>query len=219
MKKTLLSMTAAVAVIGAANAGIKETCLKHPDKLMWVEKTEACVPINPCKSDNTAIKEAYCNTAFKDIQLGNWRQGATVVEEYVRSYLGISATIKELKDHGVETSLFGQDYVRAVLSDGGYMVFEFDDLSDIAGGDKYDGAAEAACLIYGGRYMSRLRAVGTGLYCRDISESGCNAVTELASKILGDVLFTGKYDDPLRATTDDGSNVLHESVCTLVVEK
>ena len=40
MKKTLLSVIAGLAVIGSANAGIKETCSEHPDKLVWVEKTQ-----------------------------------------------------------------------------------------------------------------------------------------------------------------------------------
>ena len=61
MKKTLLSITAALAVIGAANAGIKETCLEHPDKLVWVEKTQRCIPINPCESDDAEIKRVYCD--------------------------------------------------------------------------------------------------------------------------------------------------------------
>ena len=56
MKKTLLSVIAGLAVIGSANAGIKETCLEHPDKLVWVEKTQRCIPINPCKSDDREIE-------------------------------------------------------------------------------------------------------------------------------------------------------------------
>lgn len=60
MKKTLLSVIAGLAVIGSANAGIKETCLEHPDKLVWVEKTQRCVPINPCLSDDKEIHDAYC---------------------------------------------------------------------------------------------------------------------------------------------------------------
>ena len=60
MNKILLSAVAGLAVINAANAGIKETCLQHPDKLVWVEKTERCVPINPCESDDIDIHDAYC---------------------------------------------------------------------------------------------------------------------------------------------------------------
>ena len=218
MKKTLLSMTAALAVIGAANAGIKETCLEHPDKLVWVEKTQRCIPINPCKSDNTAIREAYCNTAFQNVQLGNWRQGLVVAEKYSKRYLGVDIVNTNDMYGDKDTNLFGQDYIPAKLSDGGYIVFEFDDLSDVAGGDKYDGAAEAACLIHGGRYGTQAMGDGgetlNGLYCNGISESDCKAVSSLASEILyNSVLFTGEY----HAT--DLPHMQYMNVCTLVVEK
>lgn len=72
MKKTLLSVITGLAVIGSAQAGIKETCLQHPDKLVWVEKTQRCVPINPCLSDDKEIKDAYCDdTTFANISLSN----------------------------------------------------------------------------------------------------------------------------------------------------
>lgn len=65
MKKTLLSLLAGIAVIGSASAvpspeDRKALCEKHPEKYVWVEKDQFCVPINPCESDNVEIKRAYC---------------------------------------------------------------------------------------------------------------------------------------------------------------
>ena len=209
MKKTLLSVIAGLAVIGSANAGIKETCLEHPDKLVWVEKTERCVPINTCKSSDQAIVDAYCNRVFKDVQLGNWRKGATVVEEYARNNLGVGVTIKELKNHGVDTSLFGQDYVRAVLSDGGYMVFEFDDLSDMGGADVREGAGCAACAVYGGTWSSFDGNQRTAS-CEGLSEAGCEKVAELMTELRDGALVSYSYEPFI-----DGSG----HTCFLTLEK
>lgn len=221
MKKTLLSILAGVVVIGSASAvpgpeDRERMCKQQPDKYVWVEKGNgACVEINPCKSDNADVKNAYCNTMFKDVQLGTPYEGVVVVKEYINKHLGLDIVNKKgIVRHDVDTSLFAQDYIPAKLSDGGYIVFEFDDLSDIAGGDSYEGASKAACLIYGGNYKSRLRAVSeTGFYCTDVAESDCDEVAYLASKILNGVLFTGKYDKTIQATTD--ANVFHDNVCTL----
>lgn len=192
MKKTLLSVIAGLAVINAASAvpspaDRKALCEKHPDKYVWVEKTEACVPINPCKSDSSTIQEAYCNRVFKDVQLGNWRKGATVVEEYARNNLGVGAVLI------LENSFFGQDYVRAVLDDGGYMVFEFDDLSDLGGADVREGAGRAACAVYGGAWSS-FDGNQRSASCSGVSEAGCAKVAELMTELRDGTLASHLYE-------------------------
>ena len=200
MKKTLLSVIAGLAVINAASAvpspaDRKALCEKHPEKYVWVEKTEACVPINPCKSDNSAIQEAYCIRVFKNVQLGNWTEGVVAVKAYLQKYLAVNMTSSNLKlRQQMDTSLFGQDYIPAKTSDGGYVVFEFDDLSDIAGGDSYDGAVESACIIQGGM-TTFVTTEGKGLYCLNMKETDCSDISELASSILRDVLFTSEYKE------------------------
>ena len=218
MKKTLLSVIAGLAVIGSACAAPtpadrKALCEKHPEKYVWVEKTQACVPINPCKSDNSAIQEAYCNRVFKNVQLGNWTEGVTAVKAYLQKYLAVDMTnsTRALRRE-VDTSVFGQDYIPAKTSDGGYMVFEFDDLSDIAGSDRYDGAVESSCIIQGGRY-SFVTTEGDGLYCLNMDESDCSDISELASSILRDVLFTSEYKEDFLL----GGNVYKG--CKFIVEK
>ena len=218
MKKTLLSAVAGLAVIGSVFAvpsvsDRKALCEKHPEKYVWVEKTQACVPINPCKSDNSAIQEAYCNRVFKNVQLGNWTEGVVAVKAYLQKYLAVNMMNSNLKlRHEVDTSVFGQDYIPAKTSDGGYVVFEFDDLSDIAGGDRYDGAVESACIIQGGRYAS-ITTEGNGLYCLNMDESDCSDISELASSILRDALITDKYKEDFLL----GGNVYKG--CKFTVEK
>ncbi len=214
MKKTLLSVIAGLAVINVASAAPsvadrKALCEKHPDKYVWVAKTEACVPINPCKSDSSTIQEAYCNRVFKDVQLDNWRKGATVVEEYARNNLGVGVIIKELKNHGVEAGLFGQDYVRAVLDDGGYMVFEFDDLSDLGGADVREGAGRAACAVYGGAWSS-FDGNRRSASCSGVSEAGCAKVAELMTELRDGTLVSHSYEAFV-----DGSGYS----CFLILEK
>ena len=73
MKKILLSSIAGLAVIGSACAAGPDTC--NPDKYVWVEKDELCIPKNPCKSKSDVIRNAYCSTVFKDVQLSYCRRG------------------------------------------------------------------------------------------------------------------------------------------------
>lgn len=75
MKKTLLSITAALAVCGTANAAPtveqrRAMCEDFGD--VWVETADgagACVEENPCESDDPEIVKAYCNRTFKDVSL------------------------------------------------------------------------------------------------------------------------------------------------------
>ena len=66
MKKTLLSVLAVVSVMGTASAvpsaaDRKAMCESKPDKYVWVEKNQACIPVNPCgPMEDSNIKNAYC---------------------------------------------------------------------------------------------------------------------------------------------------------------
>ena len=134
MKKTLLSMTAALAVIGAANAGIKETCLEHPDKLVWVEKTQRCVPINPCLSDDISIKDSYCNTIFDGNDLRE-----DLVEMVLDRYLS-KVMLTKGKEYNINTD---SNFVAVKTADDSYVVFDFRDISIKYGA----GGAGAASLF------------------------------------------------------------------------
>ena len=129
MKKTLLSITAALAVIGSANAGLKETCLEHPDKLVWVEKTQRCIPINPCESDDAEIKRVYCDDiTFADTSLsyGSAIQVLEIPSLYemcLGSYSGGGATINVKYPWASKPNyLAKQD-----IAEGTYKVYKFAD--------------------------------------------------------------------------------------------
>ena len=70
MKKTLLSVLAGLAVMGSASAAPtvedrKALCdiLIQKGTHVWVEKTEACIPVDPCGNGvNDTIRSAYCLT-------------------------------------------------------------------------------------------------------------------------------------------------------------
>ena len=143
MKKTLLSIGAALAVIGAANAGIKETCLEHPDKLVWVESTQRCLPINTCKSDDQDVVDAYCNRIFKDARFAQDIIGQKLVYKYVENVLGLT-----IDSTNYDTHTFGQDYIHCKLSNGGYMTFEFDNLSETSDSISMDSMYEFLPLVY-----------------------------------------------------------------------
>ena len=206
MKKTLLSVGAALAVIGSAAAVGPDTC--NPDKYVWVEKDELCIPKNPCKSKSDVIRDAYCNRTFKDVQLSNWRRGIEVVKAYLSKQRGLGM-IMDPKDYrdGVDTSLFGQDYIPAKTSDGGYIVFEFDDLSDIGGADVREGVAKAGCYIYSGRPW-RFGGQDREFACKFVSESDCSEMAKIMTDLRDGLLVISDYKE-----------YEAETVCNLTFEK
>ena len=102
MKKTLLSIGAALAVIGSACAvpsveDRKALCEKHPEKYVWVEKTQACVPIYPCSSTNQDIHDAYCDQSLMDLYVDDEAK----VRKLIQKYLGTqNVSIKYARDPG-----------------------------------------------------------------------------------------------------------------------
>lgn len=201
MKKNLLSAVAGVAVIGSAfavpNVEVsKNLCAKHPDKYVWVEKNEDCIPINPCESKNATIKEVYCNRAFEFVQLGNWRDAVKLVKAYSENVLGVRVTNTKEIAHDKDTSLFGQDYIPVKTSDGGYVMFEFDDLSDMTKSDKEAGATMGACKAFGHDYQRPYADLIKShvTLCMNVrSQKECDDIADLASDVL-DKLVKGNYE-------------------------
>ena len=191
MKKTLLSVTAALAVIGSAAAVGPDTC--NPDKYVWVEKDELCIPKNPCKSKSDVIRDAYCSVVFSDVQLSNWRKGVTVVKAYLNKRRGLDMTnVRDMWDDK-DTSFFGQDYIPAKTSDGGYVVFEFDDLSDLGGADVREGIGKAACRIYNGTWTS-FDGNARSLTCAGVSEMDCKEIANLMTELRDGNIVTAAYE-------------------------
>ena len=200
MKKTLLSVTAALAVIGSACAAPsvedrKALCEKYPDKYVWVAKDEMCVPINPCESVNMTIKEAYC-VEVNDFSFPK--------EPERLSLLLDRYTEKVLKSGVFATRELGEGYIALITLDGGYRV-----INPVKGYDNI------------GKYTSRFQeALGPALWaygykpydCSDhdykrgdidnpywiitcnITETECDDIRDFAS-LLGDYIFDNEYED------------------------
>ena len=132
MKKTLLSAVASLAVIGSACAAGPDTC--NPDKYVWVEKDELCIPKNPCKSKSDVIRNAYCITVFDGLQLPWETAGEWLAEAYIKNVLNTTGSYQNNLGRNATTHLWGNDYMDYKLYNGGYVVFEFDDLMDESAG-------------------------------------------------------------------------------------
>ena len=196
MKKTLLSVLASFLVIGSAFAvpsvdERKALCDKHPDKYVWVEKTQACVPVNPCESANSDIRAAYCAESVpvlpSDISKRN-----TIMDEYVHRVMGtVPSEIKEVSDKvvGIKTD------------DGRYIAFMYGSLSD-----------QSSCLlnlmyavsVYGHLAIDLHQMDGTetnhfllgyGDY-GDISEEEMKNIADFASRLQDDIItYSGFGED------------------------
>ena len=209
MNKILLSGLAGLAVINAAvavpsPADRRALCEKHPEKYVWVEKTETCVPINPCKSDNSSIVEAYCNKTFANVQLGNWTKGLKLARAYVERNLGTSVIGDGRRIRkNIDISTFGQDYIPCETSDGGYVVFEFDDLSDWTRSDILEGSIKGACKIFGDLGILYHIHEKNTYTCPNVdNENDCTTVAELASDV-SDRIIQSEY---VNSTNDIGES-------------
>lgn len=146
MKKTLLSVTAALAVIGSAYAVPageirKALCEKHPEKYVWVEKDEFCAPINPCESNNESIKKGYCIDDI--VTTGSLDQQLVIQEKYVENILHTSI-LQSLGLINAGTSV----YFPYKLNDGRYVVF----IGKNEGNPTGANLMGLACQVYGGDY-------------------------------------------------------------------
>lgn len=184
MKKTLLSVTAALAVIGSACAvpsveDRKALCEKYPDKYVWVAKDEMCVPINPCESGNDSIRTAYC---FDIIVLpSNKEKRNMIMDRFVHEVMHtVASDVIEISDGvvGIKTN------------DGGYIAF--------LQGSKSD---QSACLLNLMYSVSAYGHLPTDLYqetdtyillgygdLNDISSDEMTNIADFASLLLGDVI-------------------------------
>lgn len=146
----------------------KAFCEKHPDKYVWVQKTEACVPINPCLSDNFKIKHLYC------VEMPIlWHR--KLLETYI-SY-NLNTTISSFEEIG--------GYYAVKLNDGGYIVF----LPNKA----FEGNNVAEEIIYGsfwayGKYETAQFLDKNVIFSKQIdSKEMCSEIADIATLGNGSV--------------------------------
>ena len=120
MKKTLLSVLAGLTVMGSAFAAPtpedrKALCdlLIEKGTHVWVKKTQACIPINPCKSEDPDIVLGYC-ISVTPMLIEDERQAKLFLERYAQNVLKAQIT-------GIDHK---PDFTIATTSDGGYYAVE-----------------------------------------------------------------------------------------------
>lgn len=164
MKNLICGITTAAALIGTANAltteEIKQRCLQSED-YVWDAKNSLCVYKNACE-----YEPDHCNRVFKDVQVGNPEDAETLVRAYLnKNGYGVNS----ITNTGSAT--FGQDYVRVFLTDGSYIEFEFDDLSDME--FKEHIPFDAWCAAFSGTVITEDTIYG----CRGITKQECDEMS------------------------------------------
>ena len=107
-------MVAGLAVIGSAFAvpsldTQRTRCDEDPEHFVWVERTQACVPLNPCLSDVPEIVRGYCSDYYLPADTS---QQDFVIDKMLKSW-GTSLFAK--KD-------LGDGYIALITYDGRYSV-------------------------------------------------------------------------------------------------
>lgn len=107
-------MVAGLAVIGSAFAvpsldTQRTRCDEDPEHFVWVERTQACVPLNPCLSDVPEIVRGYCSEYYLPADIS---QQDFVIDKMLKSW-GTSLFAK--KD-------LGDGYIALITYDGRYSV-------------------------------------------------------------------------------------------------
>ena len=180
MKKTLLvSFLTGITFAGAAFAvptpeDRQKLCEKDPFKYVWVKKTQACVPVDPCASLNDKIQEAYC------IKAGGVANSATakeIITRYMKNVMKVD--IKSVKL--LATSTYG-----VYTSDDGYYAVIFGGYDY---GDEVKSQLNAACWAYGKKNYFYTDNGDNRYGCLDVkSQKECDNIADFASLLFGNVV-------------------------------
>lgn len=163
-----------------ARERLKSLCDKNSDKV-WVERDGVCAPKNPCDDKKY---QRYCNTDFKQVQVGSKADAAELINVYVKRK-GLDCTVGFI---GL-SSIIGQDFISCKGTD--FMVFEFDDVSESFGGEAEYNFKMGYCIALGGvlkpANISDLRrnserSSGEMVVCSAVSESECKSIGRFNTK-------------------------------------
>lgn len=145
MKKTLLLIVASLAVINVAYA-IPSMDVQQKNcedgQHVWVEKTKTCVPIHPCDSEDSSIRNAYCDEFFGYIHFDD----AAKREKLLKKYLNTNNAKVELSS--INSERMYSD-VMLVKYDGLYKEMPYGWETESFGRFV---AHIGACHLYGGDY-------------------------------------------------------------------
>ena len=154
----------------------KKFCDQHPDKFVWVEKTKACIPINPCRADDPSISSSYCVE-------GPGHASEMVYDRYIENVLGGIGVVERatLPESDPNRDMF----TSYKFVDGGYLVFGshwWDFLKEDYGALI---EIEAGCFVYGKKYRIFNMDAKQGL-CEGVdSETQCTDIADFVMLVRG----------------------------------
>lgn len=203
MKKTLLAVLAGLTVVGAASAAPtpedrKNLCdlLIQKGTHVWVPKTQACVPVNPCAKDvSDEIRKAYCLTDLAETF--NFRNGEDVMDfaeryaDATKVYFGfgdyMTANSKRIGSVFPQKKLVNAERATYLVdtADRGYFAFDFqfvDEPTPLVN-------RKPVCLVFG-----REKSAGAG--CNGVeSEQECNDMSDYWNLLSHDQATKPVYDE------------------------
>ena len=120
MKKTLLPILFGITLVGSAFAvpsveDRRALCERNPDNYVWVKKTQACIPVNPCASGNEDIRLSYCGHLILPFDVTNREM---IIDRYVQE--GLHTKVSEKLEVGEKD---GYPVLGVKTNDGGYIAF------------------------------------------------------------------------------------------------
>ncbi len=200
MKKTLLSVLAGLTVMGSAFADgpsvedRKKLCqlLIKKGTHVWVEKTEACIPVNPCHSDDSKIKEAYCIYPY-DLYFASGEAVEIFAKKYANNILKTDVaktnvhdsvkTIEKEKKKGYRYALEGGYFdLQMHTTDGGFYSVLVALRTELEG--KH---LDPVCIAFGKNGTYNQMGIRTVNYCDDVNEQEFYEMKDFLDELLTNI--------------------------------
>ena len=198
---TLISATICGSAFALSADDRQTFCESHPDKYVWVEKTQACIPVKLWLSSDQDIRLNYM--VYLDIP----NNINLLVNRYMDRRGKAVTEIKKLDDTDD-----AYDYYAVKTTDGDYRVFEFDlrddDFSPLYNAlrtysryieyteDRFDfGPAHVTEYFGGTMYNSMSASTGSEQECRDAADFASLLADQLVRyEFDGERRFSEGYD-------------------------
>ena len=178
MKKLLFSVLAGFTIIGSGYAvpdegDRKELCdlLIQKGTHVWVEKTKACIPVNPCASKDEDIRKAYC--IAKELHLYDDDQIQIFADRYAKNVL--KTTVDRVNYELPDKSAFA-----ITTADKGYYAAEYISKETRNNVAKCSEEAATAAYAYNQRLMQTTSdsKSATLVTQYEITEDECNNIKD-----------------------------------------
>ena len=153
--------------------------MKDPLRYVWVKKTKACIPINPCESKDEDVRNVYCIPSPATVK--NESDAEKVLQRYMEYVMKLHATdIMHIPSSDDKYLI----YIGVHTSDTGYYVVRF---WRPLGMSLADNMIQAACWAHGKEYIPQ-KAEEKEFWCSVDNENECQDVADFASLLVGDVV-------------------------------